>query len=136
MSMKTYHGSCYCGQVHFEADIDFESTPTGRCNCTSCRKRRWWAVQIPPEDVRVRKGEDHCLVIKTNGGAALYFCPDCGVLVFGRTEKQDWNDGPRVSVSVAALDGLEPETLIAAPAVYSDGLHDNWWNPPAEIRHL
>jgi hypothetical protein len=28
------------------------------------------------------------------------------------------------------------EVLVAAPVHYMDGLHDNWRNPPEEIRHL
>jgi hypothetical protein len=136
MAKTTYHGSCYCQAVRYTAEIDFETTPTGRCNCTSCRKRRWWSVQIAPEDFRLEAGEDHLLKIDTNGGSVLHLCPSCGVLVFGTTPKQDWNDGARVSISVPTLDDLEVETLLAAPAIYYDGLHDNWWNPPEEVRHL
>ena len=93
MTKTTYHGSCYCKAVRFTADIDFETTPTGRCNCTSCRKRRWWAVQIAPEDFHLEAGEDHVLKIPTNGGSTLHVCPSCGVLVYGTTPKQEWNDG-------------------------------------------
>jgi hypothetical protein len=44
--------------------------------------------------------------------------------------------GPFVSVSVAALDDLLPEELVAAPVRLMDGRHDNWFNPPPETRHL
>jgi hypothetical protein len=59
----------------------------------------------------------------------------CGV----RTHS--WGDipeigGPFVSVSLAALDDLPLEDLIGAPLVHMDGRHDNWFEAPAEIRHL
>ena len=136
MPKTTYHGSCYCKSVRFTADIDFDTTPTGRCNCTSCRKRRWWSAQIAPEAFHLEAGGDHCLKIETGGGSVLHLCPSCGVIVYSTIPKTDWNDGPRIAISVPALDDLAPETLLAAPATYYDGLHDNWWNPPEEVRHL
>jgi hypothetical protein len=47
-----------------------------------------------------------------------------------------WNDAEYVSINVAALDDLDPAELLAAPVQHCDGLANNWWNPPAETRHL
>lgn len=131
MTLKTYHGTCLCGAIAFEADIDL-ALGTGKCNCTSCSKRRWWSVSVKPEAFRATKGE---ALLEINS-AGRSFCPHCGITPYGRVAAAEWNDGESVSINVACLDDATPEELVAAPVQYMDGLHDNWWEAPDEVRHL
>ena len=85
-------------------------------------------------DFRALTGEEHLSAGK--GSAGDTFCRHCGITPYVRVEKAEWNDGAYVSINVAALDDLDPSELVAAPITYFDGLHDNWWNAPAETRHL
>jgi hypothetical protein len=128
---RTYHGSCHCKAIKFEADIDLAAVGTGKCNCTSCWKRRWWSVKVAADDFRSLGGEEHFSKPGAKG-----FCTQCGVTPYNRVDAAEWNDGAYVSANVACLDDLDPAELMAAPVQYFDGLHDNWWNPPAETRHL
>lgn len=134
MSTKTYRGSCHCRRVTFEADIDL-SKGTGKCNCTSCWKRRWWGISIKPAAFRATGGAE--LLVKTRPAAGPGgYCKECGVTPYAFGDAAEWNDGEYVSINLACLDDLDPAELAAAPVQYMDGLHDNWWNPPAETRHL
>jgi len=45
-------------------------------------------------------------------------------------------DSAHICIHLAALDDLPMDYLITAPIRYMGGLHDNWWNPPTEARHL
>ena len=44
--------------------------------------------------------------------------------------------GAYYSVNLACLDDLDPAELAAAPVRYMDGRNNNWFEPPAETRHL
>ncbi|WP_373357015.1 GFA family protein [Pseudoroseicyclus sp. CXY001] len=132
--MKTYQGSCHCKAIRLEAEIDFAEDGTGKCNCTWCFKHRYWSVTIPPE--RFRAISEGPKLPETGESALGMACARCGILTFARTEPTEWSPEPRVAISVAALDGLDPAELLAAPVRYCDGLRDNWWSPPDEVRHL
>jgi hypothetical protein len=128
MTTQKFHGSCKCGAVRFEADIDL-SRGTSKCNCTSCWKRRWWSVRVQPEHFAVLSGAD-----KLHEEAG--FCTGCGVTPYGVVEAAEWNDGAYVAVNVAVLDDLDPRALMAAPVQLCDGKHDDWWHAPEFSAHL
>lgn len=128
MAKKTFHGSCVCKRIKFEADIDF-ADGTHKCNCTICFKRRAWTVRADPAGFRVTAGEDAFDPSKR-------FCAECGTVTYSHVPEMEWNPKAYVAIAVASLDDLDPVEAIEAKVTYYDGLADNWWNPPAETRHL
>ena len=135
MALKTYHGSCHCGAIRYEVDLDL-AQGTGKCNCTFCAKTRAWSAFAKPDNFRMLTDESTAVQYHKHEQAPMkYHCAVCGVLTHGRGDA-DYMGGPFVGVYIATLDDATPEELAAAPVRYSDGLHNNWQNPPAETRYL
>jgi hypothetical protein len=132
--MRTFHGSCHCGAVRYEADIDL-TRGTIKCNCSICKKMRFWALQVPSAAFRLLAGDadlsEYRFHSKRDGH---YFCRHCGINVFSTGASPRL--GPFHAVTVASLDDLPVEQLLAAPVRYVDGANDEWDVPPQQTRHL
>jgi hypothetical protein len=136
VTLKAYSGSCHCGAVRFEADVDL-AKGTAKCNCSICARMRLWSVQVKTGSFRMTAGQDELTDYRGNNSVAHHtFCRHCGIRPF------EWVDVPNMdgfryyNVNIACLDGVDIDELMAAPVTYRDGRNDDWGSPPAETRHL
>ena len=130
---QTYRGSCHCGAVRFEAELDLEQ-PTFRCNCSICRRTRFWAAVARVEDFRLLAGEPELVQYRFHtGNNHHYFCRHCGVRPFG--VGNDTPIGRMIGVNVGCLEELDDEAMARIPVTRIDGLHD-LMQAPAFASHL
>ena len=136
MATTTFHGSCHCKKVRFEADLDL-SAGTRKCNCSYCWKVRNWSVGIKPDAFRLVEGKDSVSEYGFRPEAKNHhvFCKHCGIRLCTRGFVEEIG-GAYVSVALAALDDLPPEVLASAPVQYMNGRDDDWFHSPKETRHL
>jgi hypothetical protein len=135
MAKQTVQGSCHCGAVRFEADLDL-AAGTSKCNCSICAKTRNWEVIVKPEAFRLLAGEGELSSYEFGSKSAHHvFCRRCGVHTFGRGYVEAIGGDYR-AVRLACLDGVDDTTLANAPVTFMDGRHDAWQRTPGETRHL
>jgi hypothetical protein len=126
---KTYHGSCHCGAVRFEADLDL-SLGTLRCNCSICFKGRYWSAVVKPEAFRLQTEAANLTLYQFHTMKDQhFFCKRCGIRAFGTGDSPRW--GKFYAVSVTCLDDVSDAELAAAPITFLDGRNDQWVTPPA-----
>jgi hypothetical protein len=131
---KTYQGSCHCGSVRFEADIDL-AQGTSKCNCSICTKTRFWKAIVTADSFRLLAGEDALSEYRFGSNSIQHrFCRTCGVKPFGRGNLPDI--GEFYAIAMACLDSATPAELAEAPVRFEDGRHERWEAAPDETRYL
>lgn len=140
--MKTYTGSCHCGAVRFECDLDLAAGTT-RCNCTFCRKARlWMAFAKGSGALRLLQGADmlsdyrYTPPSKPAPFLHLLFCSHCGVRPFARGGPLPGFGDEFHAVNLGCLDDATDEELAQAPVHYADGRNDDWAATPAVHAYL
>lgn len=118
---KTHRGSCHCGAVRFEIDLDLGGKAT-RCNCTICHKTGVTGANTKPDAFRLLSSENALGTYAMSPAATRYFCRTCGIHCFGKGDVPEIG-GAFVSVNVNTLDDVDVGTLEIG---YFDGRHDNW----------
>jgi hypothetical protein len=132
--LKTYEGSCHCGTVRFEADLDLEQ-PTYRCNCSICRRTRFWPAVAREGGFRLLSGEQDLTPYLFNSRKNQhYFCRHCGVRPFGVGTETPI--GKMFGVNLGCLEGVSEEELSRLSITHVDGLNDRWQSAPAFCSHL
>jgi hypothetical protein len=133
MSLETYTGSCHCGAIRFEAEIDLNEG-SNRCNCSYCAKVRvWFAFAKGAERFRLLDGRGVSEYRWTPPGEAearltYTFCRVCGVRAFAKGELASLG-GIFHAISVPTLD-LSPEQRAAIPVRYVNGRDGRYEEAP------
>jgi hypothetical protein len=80
------HGSCHCGRISYEAEVDSQSV--GICNCTDCQMLTGSAFRVTvaaaSTHFRLLTGEPTTYIKTADSGAKRRhaFCPTCGSPVY------------------------------------------------------
>jgi hypothetical protein len=124
---RKHPGSCHCGAVRFEVEVDASSG--GACNCTICTKLGVITSLVKPPAFRLLSGEASLSFYEWAGKTAKrYFCKSCGISCFSRGNLPEVG-GDYVSVSLNALDDVDPTGVKIG---YWDGRHNNWDSGPRD----
>ena len=98
------NGSCHCGQIRYEAEVDPERV--GICHCTDCQVLTGSAFRVtvpaPAASFRLLTGEPKVYVKTAESGTRRRhaFCPNCGTPV---SASADADQPPSYSLRVGCL---------------------------------
>jgi len=140
MTLKHYHGSCHCGTVRYEVDLDL-AQGTNRCNCSLCTKARAWFAFVKPDQFRLHAGDEAQTEYRwTPPGKPgpflhFHFCKICGIRTHAWGEAESLG-GKFYALAISTLDDVDPDDLAAAPLNFIDGRNDRFDHPPADTRLL
>ena len=116
-----HHGTCLCGDVHFEVEVDLAQG--SRCNCTLCTKLGATGSIVAPAAFRLLSAESTLASFtRTPEIGRRFFCARCHIYCFGQGHL-DILGGDFVSVNLNCIDGFD---VTQASLIHWDGRHDNW----------
>lgn len=129
MSSNKHHGSCLCGDVQFEVQVDLSQG--SQCNCTICTKLGATGSLVKPAEFTLLSDKSKQASFTRNPEVGnRYFCARCHVYCYGAGHLAELG-GDFVSVNLNCIDGFD---LTKAALIHWDGRHDNWGAGPRPAR--
>lgn len=108
MTVQHYTGSCQCGAVKYEVDVDLDNTIT--CNCSRCQRLGSVLAFTPRDKFSLKSGSAELTEYLFNKKCIQHqFCKICGIEPFAYGEQPAGS--PMVAVNANCLDGVDPRQL-------------------------
>lgn len=124
-----HHGTCLCGDVRFEVEVD--ASKGSQCNCTPCTKLGATASLVKPAAFHLLTDEAALASFsRAPEVGSRYFCARCHVFCFSKGHLEMLG-GDFVSVNLNCLDDFD---VSKTELVHWDGRHDNWEAGPRPSR--
>ncbi|MGC4094103.1 MAG: GFA family protein [Polyangiaceae bacterium] len=108
-NLEKYQGSCHCGDVKFEVDLDLSGGVIS-CNCSMCGRAGALLTFAPPTQFTLLAGDDATRDYQFNKHVIHHlFCTKCGIKSYSwGTDKQG---NKQYAINVRCLDGVDPDSL-------------------------
>ncbi len=112
-----YRGSCHCGKVAYEVEVEGGIQGVMSCNCSMCGRRGSLLTFTPRNQFKLLSGEPDLTTYTFNKHAIQHrFCKHCGIQSFA------WGKDPKgnemAAINVRCLEDFEFEKL---PVKHVDG---------------
>jgi hypothetical protein len=107
---ETKHaGSCQCGKVRYEVNLDL-TKPVISCNCSMCGRSGTLLSFAPSAAFTLLQGDDSLQDYQFHKHVIHHlFCTTCGIKSFARGTDAKGNS--LVAINVRCLDGVDLDTL-------------------------
>ena len=111
-------GSCHCGKVRFQVEVDLSKPIT--CNCSYCSRRGSILAFTPADGFTLQSGDEALTEYRFNTNRIQHlFCATCGMESFARGDAPDGT--PMVAVNLRCLEDVDPDSL--TPTQYDGRSH-------------
>lgn len=108
MTQSAFHGSCQCGAVNYDVEVDLDETIT--CNCSRCQRMGFVLAFTSLDSFKLNAGDQNLTEFLFNKKAIRHlFCRTCGVESFAYGVMPDGTK--TVAVNVNCLEGVNPRKL-------------------------
>ena len=112
-----YKGSCQCGNVAYEVEIEGGLQGVMECNCSMCSRKAAKMVFVPRDKLMLTTPESASRAYLFNKHAIQHrFCTVCGIHAYG--EGPGPGGGRMAMVNVRCLEGVDYDAL---PVQHFDG---------------
>jgi hypothetical protein len=99
-----YHGSCHCGKVEFDVEMEIDGAIS--CNCSICSRRGSLLSFTARSNLTMLTPEENLATYTFNKHAIKHrFCKTCGILPFGEAIDPQGKAG--VAINIRCLENLD-----------------------------
>ena len=109
---ETRKGTCHCGAVEFQVELEGGLQDLRRCSCSLCRRKGAIMACVPLDKLKIVQGKDKLSLYQWNTKTAKhYFCSICGIY----THHQRRSNPKEFGFNVACIEGVDPLALGKVP---------------------